>query len=291
MKIRELTELFDNDKVSWNWDYNSSTEAEATFVVGDIQYRFYAFAGRDTPGRWEVEFKIVAGAEPTNRFGITGTGNAATVMSTVVAILTAFLKMHKDKVSQLVFSAKEHSRRDLYSRMVRRLLPTWNFQKSAADFTLTAPAIEEPVLKELFDPKTSFPLEWTERYSDKGEAHAEAYDADGRVIHISFTPSADLQVVEIVFSRGGVHDMTGKGDAARVLATVVNAVSIYLQKYKPFYVAFSAESTGGRASTYAAMIKRLVRGYTLLQPDQYPAALNDFLEFIGSDTTFVLARQ
>jgi len=153
-----------------------------------------------------------------------------------------------------------------------------------------AKLMAEEELTELFDPKTSFPLEWSERYSDKGEAHAEAYDADGRVIHISFTPSADLQVVEIVFSRGGVHDMTGKGDAARVLATVINAISIYLQKYKPFYVAFSAESTGGRASAYAAMIKRLVRGYTLLQPDQYPAALNDFLEFIGSDAPFVLAR-
>tara|TARA_R110000782_G_scaffold11744_3_gene35481 strand:+ start:11897 stop:12769 length:873 start_codon:yes stop_codon:yes gene_type:complete len=288
-----LRELFDNNTVQWNWDYNSSTEAEATFVVGNIQYRFYAFAGRDNPGRWEVEFKIVEGGDPTNRFGITGTGNAATVMSTVVAILTAFLKMHDGKVSQLVFSAKEHSRRDLYSRMVRRLLPSWNFQKSAADFTLTAPApsSEETIVTELFDPKTSFPLTW-EVAAAGTEAHAEAHDADGRTIDISFTPSGPTeQVIEVVFSRGGSYDMTGKGDASRVLATVLNAINIYVTKYRPLYIAFSAKSTGGRASAYAAMVKRAAQGYRLLEPGKYPAVVNDFLEFLGSDQPFVLERQ
>jgi hypothetical protein len=266
-----LRELFDNNTVQWNWDYNSSTEAEATFVVGNIQYRFYAFAGRDNPGRWEVEFKIVEGGDPTNRFGITGTGNAATVMSTVVAILTAFLKMHDGKVSQLVFSAKEHSRRDLYSRMVRRLLPSWNFQKSAADFTLTAPApsSEETIVTELFDPKTSFPLTWEVAGT---EAHAEAHDADGRTIDILFAPAGPTgQLIEVVFKRGGSYDMTGKGDASRVLATVLNAINIYVTKYKPLYIAFSAKSTGGRASAYAAMIKRAAQGYRLLEPGD-PAA-------------------
>lgn len=150
---------------------------------------------------------------------------------------------------------------------------------------------ESEELTELFDPKTSFPLRWDSQADYHGGVHAEAYDADGRTIDISFTPSGNDEVIEIVFSRGGYYDMSGKGDAARVMATVINAINIYLQKYKPPYVAFSAKSTGGRASAYAAMIKRLVRGYTLLQPDQYPAVLNNFLEFIGNDATFVLARQ
>lgn len=146
-------------------------------------------------------------------------------------------------------------------------------------------------ITELFDPKTSFPLRWGTQSGENGGVHAEAWDADDRTIDISFTPSDNDEVIEIVFSRGGYYDMTGKGDAARVMATVANAIGIYLQKYKPLYVAFSAESTGGRASAYAAMIKRLVRGYTLLQPDQYPAVLNNFLAKIDSDASFVLARQ
>jgi hypothetical protein len=151
--------------------------------------------------------------------------------------------------------------------------------------------MKEDNLTELFDPKTAFPLEWSEWYAGTSEAHAEAYDTDGRTIDISFVPTGNDKVIEIVFKRGGSYDLTGKGDAARVMATVVNAISIYLQKYKPLYIAFSAKSTGGRASAYAAMIKRLARGYTLLTPQEYPEEVTDFLEFLGSDQPFILARQ
>ena len=84
--------------------------------------------------------------------------------------------------------------------------------------------------------------------------------------------------------------MTGHGDAPRVLATVVNAISQYLQKYQPPYIAFSAKSTGGRAGAYAAMIRRLARGYKLLTPDEYPDDTTGFLDFLGSDKPFILAR-
>ena len=153
-----------------------------------------------------------------------------------------------------------------------------------------AKLMKEEELTELFDPKTSFPLKWSEWYAGTSEAHAEAYDTDGRTIDISFVPTGNDKVIEIVFKRGGSYDLTGKGDAARVMATVVNAISIYLQKYKPLYVAFSAKSTGGRASAYAAMIKRLARGYELLTPQEYPEEVTDFLEFLGSDQPFILAR-
>ena len=146
------------------------------------------------------------------------------------------------------------------------------------------------IVTELFDPKTSFPLTWSEWYVGTSEAHAEAHDADGRVIDISFVPTGNGGVIEIVFKRGGSYDMTGRGDAARVLATVVNAISIYLQKYKPPYIAFSAKSTGGRASAYAAMVKRLARGYKLLTPEEYPEEVTNFLDFLGSDQPFILAR-
>ena len=151
--------------------------------------------------------------------------------------------------------------------------------------------MKEEELTELFDPTTSFPLEWDEHFANQGEVHAQAYDADGRTIGISFTPAGNGEVTDIVFSRGGSYDVTGKGDAARVMSTVINAIKIFVEKYKPPYLAFSAKTGGGRASAYAAMIKRVARGYQLLQPDQYPEELEGYLEFIGKDQPFILARQ
>ena len=152
---------------------------------------------------------------------------------------------------------------------------------------------EDEVVTELFDPKTSFPLQWDNQFSSSGEVHAEAYDADSRIINISFTPTGTDGVIEIYFTRGGSYDLTGRGDAPRVLSTVVNAINIYLEKYKPPYIAFSAKTTGGRASAYTAMIKRLARNYTLLTPQDYPEdeEVIDFLNSLGSsDKPFILAR-
>lgn len=66
------------------------------------------------------------------------------------------------------------------------------------------------IVTELFDPKTSFELRWDNQFSHLGEIHAEAYDADGRTIAISFVPDDNRTVIEIVFTRGGSYDMTGK---------------------------------------------------------------------------------
>ena len=133
MRINELFAGGD-----WQWDYNSPTEAEATFVIGDIQYKFYAYSSQ--PGIWEVEFKIVEGGDPGNRFGVTGTGNAAKVMSTVVDILKAFLTNHS-QITALTFSAKESSRQSLYAKIAARLLPDWKFEKTGRHFILTSPTL------------------------------------------------------------------------------------------------------------------------------------------------------
>jgi len=138
MKEEELTELFSPGK-PWKWDYNSDTEAEATFVIGDIQYRFYAFRNPGSKNIWEVEFKIVEGGDPENRYGLTGTGNSVQVMSTVTDILRAFLAKYQNKIAVLVFSADESSRQALYARMAKKLLPDWKFGLLQGEFALTAP--------------------------------------------------------------------------------------------------------------------------------------------------------
>ena len=146
------------------------------------------------------------------------------------------------------------------------------------------------IILELLDPQTAFPLKWDQQFAAQGEIHASATDADGREIGISFTPAGNGEITDVAFTRGGTHEMTGKGDAGRVMATVIKAINIYANKYKPPYLAFSAKSGGGRAGAYTAMIRRYAQGYELLPADRYPAALNNYIEFIGTDQPFVLAR-
>lgn len=144
---------------------------------------------------------------------------------------------------------------------------------------------------ELFDPKTAKSLSWDEEFANQGEVHASAIDSDGRSIDISFTPAGEgNNATEIVFTRGGSYDVTGRGNAAKILNTVVSAIDTYLCKYSPTYVVFSSKE-GSRSSLYASMIKRIARGYELLSLDEIPPELHDWIQTNASSTSFVLKRE
>ena len=131
-----IRELFEPGK-QWEWSFRGSEEAVAVFRVGEIPYMFHAYG---TDGVWEVEFKRHGSKlDRANKFGLTGTGNSAEVMGTVVDIMREFLSKYKDKIETLTFSAKEDSRQGLYAKMVKRLLPTWTMTQSGEDFVLAAP--------------------------------------------------------------------------------------------------------------------------------------------------------
>ena len=148
-----LDELFQPGK-DWKWSFQGSEEAVAVFHVGEIPYMFHAYG---TDGVWEVEFKRHGSKlDRTSKFGLTGTGNSAEVMSTVVDIMRAFLEKYKDKIETLTFSAKEDSRQGLYAKMVKRLLPNWTMKQDKEDFILIAPSqVDEEVLDEM-----PLPADW-----------------------------------------------------------------------------------------------------------------------------------
>ena len=134
-----ITELFEPGK-TWQWSFTGSEEAVAVFHVGEVPYMFHAYG---TDGEWEAEFKQHGSKlSRTQKFGLTGTGNSAEVMSTVVDIMRAFLEKYRDRINVLTFSAKEDSRQGLYARMVKRLLPTWTMTQKDEFFTLIAPKQE-----------------------------------------------------------------------------------------------------------------------------------------------------
>lgn len=149
----KLDELFQPGK-DWQWSFQGSEEAVAVFHVGEIPYMFHAYG---TDGVWEVEFKRHGSKlDRANKFGLTGTGNSAEVMSTVVDIMRAFLEKYKDKIETLTFSAKEDSRQGLYAKMVKRLLPNWTMKQDKEDFILIAPSqVAEEVLDEM-----PLPADW-----------------------------------------------------------------------------------------------------------------------------------
>ena len=144
-------------------------------------------------------------------------------------------------------------------------------------------------ITELFDPKTALPLKWDEQFADShNEVHAEAMDEEGRELYISFLPVGFRTATEIVFTREGSYDITGQGDAARVLSTVAKAIDIYLRKYSPKYVVFSSKE-GSRTGVYSAMVRRLLKGYTQVPPDQFPPGLEEWKSTQGG-TPFVFKR-
>lgn len=151
MKSHEfITELFKNPKISWEWKILKNSDARADFTVGDIDYSFVAYAhDPSNPESWEIEFRNNTSVKDTgfpNRFGITGTGNSAIVLSTVVDIMRSFLSIYRGQIDNLIFSADEPSRRSLYTRMIKSMLPNWAlFYTDAKHFVLVPPEeIQEP---------------------------------------------------------------------------------------------------------------------------------------------------
>lgn len=142
-----ITELFQQGK-NWKWEFRGSEEAFASFTVGDIEYLWRSQVMNERmPTTWYVSFQNRGETSRSKSFGLTGTGNSAEIMSTVVDITREFLKQYGDKVMELRFSAEEDSRTSLYARMVKRLLPDWNLHTrkvgSATDFYLTNPRAYE----------------------------------------------------------------------------------------------------------------------------------------------------
>lgn len=123
-----LVELFKPGK-SWGWEFRGSEEAIASFTVGNVEYIWHAHSRFKFPNHWIVEFKVRDEIDQDKMFGLTGTGNAAEVMSIVTDITRSFLNEYQNKISEISFISRDRSRTSLYSRMIERLLPDWKLEK------------------------------------------------------------------------------------------------------------------------------------------------------------------
>ena len=149
-------------------------------------------------------------------------------------------------------------------------------------------------IREIFEPETAFDIEWQNYYAPDIQSQAIAYDRQGRNIDITFTVWGK-GMVDIEFSRGGRTNITGASDAHRVLATVIEAIRVYVtQMYAAPYLLFSS-SEPSRTRAYSAIVRRLATqfGYTPidkkdLPPGTWTGELDDVVR--GATHSFILQR-
>lgn len=152
-------------------------------------------------------------------------------------------------------------------------------------------------LLELFEPETALPLEWERMpgmqispgVKTRDALYANTQDQDGRAITISFVAMPN-GIVDISFNRAGSMDITGKGDAVQIFATVLDAINRYVKAEQPGWISFSANEPS-RAKLYQHMIRRLSGAYELLRPDQYPSDEDLENAQLGVGTFFLLRRR
>lgn len=146
--------------------------------------------------------------------------------------------------------------------------------------------VAEEQVNELYEPENSFPLNWYPSF-DPSEAVARAYDRNRGYIDIKFTPigiSKGMDAVEVEFSRNDSYDMTGGGDANRVLGTVLEAFREYLKGYQPKIFVFSAKG-GSRSKVYQSLIKRFAAnaGYKQFDINKLSPESREKISASGSD--------
>jgi hypothetical protein len=126
------------------------------------------------------------------------------------------------------------------------------------------------------------------------EQHLSAVTDDGRTIDIYlnyYWPNdKGSRYIGVVFEVDKTHQITGKGDALRILNTVLYAVTAEANELNPAYIALLADAE--HYDTYRALSKRFGGQYQLLPTDQIPDMFTKHLRpGQTKDSLFILKRK
>lgn len=110
---------------------------------------------------------------------------------------------------------------------------------------------------------------WT--YKKKSDDYLDIqFDADPGTVSVNFwfneLMQEELLAASVSFNRGGHHSLTGKGDAFKVMATVIAIIKEVVAKYKFDVLYFSADpGEKSRVSLYDKLSKKLLMpGYEIV---------------------------
>ncbi len=130
-------------------------------------------------------------------------------------------------------------------------------------------------VNEAFD--QPYKLKWEK--GDHGDIDAIAKLSDGNYLSIMFNKQSNEDNEEawvVEFYRNNSQEVTGEGDAQRVFATVLSAIQIFIKKFKPNRISFSAskevdpgQNAQSRARLYDSLVQRYARalGYRPFRAD------------------------
>jgi len=113
------------------------------------------------------------------------------------------------------------------------------------------------ILAELFDPKKSLPLKWTDLTT------ATSRLPDGRNVRIHFRPADPKnpdwtnQPWAIEFSVGDDFEMTGGGEVSTIFATVIAAVAHFAKSFHNIQGVYFTAEEQSRAKMYDTLAKRV----------------------------------
>jgi len=138
--------------------------------------------------------------------------------------------------------------------------------KAAADKVIEILKQEQPVTEAFDQP---YKLKWEK--GDHGDVDAIAKMDDGNYLSIMFNKGYNQDKEEawsVEFFRNNSQEVTGEGDAQRVFATVLTAIQIFIKKYKPNRVIFSAskeveqgQNSQSRARLYDSLVQRYAKAW------------------------------
>jgi GNAT superfamily N-acetyltransferase len=138
------------------------------------------------------------------------------------------------------------------------------------------------LVTELYNANAAFELEWNDTFGPE-ERSARARDSSGGYIDIRFIPVAN-GIVEVEFSRNDSYDVTGEGEASRVLATVLEAFRDYLRGYQPKILIFASKGQS-RTKLYQSLINRFASsvGYQQFDINKLKPETREKISMSGSD--------
>lgn len=136
------------------------------------------------------------------------------------------------------------------------------------------------IITEVFNSQP-YPLK-VEPDPSRYEQHLSAVTDDGRPINIflnyHWPADKDSRYIGVVFDVDDSHQITGKGDALRILSTVLHAVTAEANELEPAYIALKADSL--HYDSYRALARRFGGQYKLLPANKIP---DMFLQHLRPD--------
>ena len=227
---------------------------------------------------WHFEFALISrdGAGGPREYGMTGTGDAAKIIQTVIVAFKQFVAEVNPNYVEFASRRLEDSRTRLYTRlcgMLSKHIKGYSCSRDsdiATSFTVVRDQlITEQQLTEL---RATEPYELTNKQASDFDWTVDFTTADNYQYQcVSEKIGKDTWDFDFALFAGEKrqYGMTGTGDADKVMATVIVAFKQFIAEVKPYKVKFASSwSEESRIRLYTrlcGMISKHIPGYSCSQ--------------------------